>query len=186
MKLWLEFLDGECCFLHTTKPDATADVRLLEYNGEKQESLYIVHDNHQEYHLFGDLIDAIHFSIEKENRPQSVWRCWIDDFKDPDEISISHLTLIPIKYISCMEISYRMYNPRLTPIEAFHEAVAMWKLFGPENIKILRQLISRYPEYHTKTYAEHLRQHDLLIAPNQWTSLSEFMNSTYPSPRSSV
>jgi len=194
MKLWLELSFGDPVLLYTKIPDTKADIHLLEYDGDglPPESLYIVHDRPRghhlfdrprDHHLFNELVDALHYAMKNEVRPASVWHCWVDKFNDPDEFSISQLTMLPIKYIANLEISYRIYNPNMTSVEAFQEAVAIWKMFGSEDNKILKQLIDRYPDFYAKTYEQHLRQHDLLMSPTEWTSLSEFMDAAYPSPR---
>lgn len=191
MKLWIEFFDGDPVLFHTKTPDINTDVRRIDDDtlDDIPESLYLVVEKcekYEKYHLFQNLIPALDFIFRKENRPSSVWHCWVDQFRDPDEISIDHLTTVPIKYISCLEISYRMYNPRMTAIDAFQEAISMWKIFGPENINILKQLIEHDPDFYSKMYEHHLRQHDLLMRPptQQWTSLSQFLDVAYPLPRS--
>lgn len=90
---------------------------------------------------------------------------------------------MPIKSIASLEIAYRIHNPNMTAVEAFQEAVGMWKIFGLDNAKVLRRLVERYPEHYATIYEEQFRQHDLFMSDIEWTSLQEFMDSVYPSPR---
>lgn len=188
MKLYLQLENGEPFMLftsipHTDKEFQEVEVEYVSSSPLTMTTLFVVYQ-HPRYHIFKEMVDALHFALHHEIHPGILWQCAIDEFQDRDEIPVESITRLPLHFISGLEIKYRMHNPRMTAVEAFQEAIGMWKIFGPENIRLLRQLINKYPDAnYDKQYEHHLIQHDLLMGDTTWTSLSEFLDANYPAAR---
>lgn len=184
-RLYLELSKGEPIMIYTTRDRIapTKEAREIEYTGSARRSLFIVFD-YPHYHTFEEMVDALHFALENEVRPATLWHCAIDEYQDRDEISVESLTMLPFRYISSLEVAYRIHNPRMTAEEAFQEAIAMWKVFGTEDVCVLRALVDRYPDAgYDKTYEHHFNQHDLFVSDMEWTSRAKFLDTVYPGAR---
>lgn len=181
MKLYICIIDSIPYMTYTDYHKAIEfSKNIVEKEIEKlTESIYIVTDKN-DYHLFVNICDAIRFS--DINDTNELYKCGVNKFDDVDIISIHTLFCQPLKYISSLELDYRVYN-KLNSELAFTEALKMYNIFGNNNIRIIQDLISKYPHY-MKQFEEHFKQHNALQS-KMFKSREHIVNHLYSSVKTS-
>ena len=180
------YLDYTPWMIYSNEKDAVEFIGKNEYNfvcafeldcGDSiPQIIHICEDRRrQSSHYFVDLIDAIRYA--DQNDIKDVYSCSVDEFDDPNIITIDSLFENPIIYISILDLSYRISN-KMDSKSSFREALSMWFLFGKTNKEIIDKLIEKYPDCYQKRFTDYCLQYERL---NQdiFVSVEDFMSRVY-------